>query len=87
MSKEDQILEKLTSMQEDMAAMKSDIELLKADKSPKSTELSDRVQRQLEAIRTFSRANTPEEEAEMKAFIEFMDAEEERKNRKYTFAT
>ena len=83
MSKEDQILEKLTSMQEDMAAMKADIEILKLDKSPKTTELSDKIQQQLEAIRTFSRANTPEEETEIEAFIKFMDAEEERKNRKY----
>lgn len=76
MSNEEKILAMLTSMQEDMATMKADIDSLKNINNQN-------VQKQIEAIEQFSRADTPEEQAEVEAFLKFMDAEEERKAAKY----
>ena len=76
MSNEEKILAMLTSMQEDMATMKADIDSLKNINNQN-------VQKQIEAIEQFSRADTPEEQAEVEAFLKFMDAEEERKNKLY----
>ena len=76
MSKEDKILEILAAMQKEMAAMKADINSLK-DSSKQN------IQKQIEAIEQFSRADTPEEKAEVEAFLKFMDAEEERKAARY----
>lgn len=76
MSKEDKILEILAAMQKDMAEMKDDIDSLKNINNQN-------VQKQIEAIEQFSRADTPEEQAEVEAFLKFMDAEEERKAAKY----
>lgn len=76
MSKEDKILEILAETQKDMAAMKADIDSLKNISNQN-------VQKQIEAIEQFSRADTLEEQAEVEAFLKFMDAEEERKAAKY----
>ena len=76
MSNEDKILTILTSMQKDIDDIKESI-----NESNKMQD--DKIQSQLEAIKNFSRADTPEEKAEVEAFLKFMDAEEERKNRKY----
>ena len=76
MSNEDKILTMLTTIQNDVTYIKESI-----DKSRRSEE--DRIKRQLEAIESFSRVETPEEKAEVEAFLKFMDAEEERKNKLY----
>ena len=76
MSNEDKILTMLTTIQNDVTYIKESI-----DKSRRSEE--DRIKRQLEAIENFSRVETPEEKAEVEAFLKFMDAEEERKNKLY----
>ena len=76
MSNEDKILTILTSMQKDIDDIKESI-------NGSNKMQDDRIQSQLEAIKNFSRADTPEEKAEVEAFLKFMDAEEERKNRKY----
>ena len=75
MSNEDKILTILTSMQKDIDDIKESI-----NESNKMQD--DKIQSQLEAIKNFGRADTPEEKAEVEAFLKFMDAEEERKNRK-----
>ena len=74
MSNEDKILTMLTSMQKDISDIKESIS--RANKMG-----DDKIQSQLEAIKNFSRADTPEEKAELEAFFKFMDAEEERKNK------
>ena len=76
MSNEEKILTLLTSIQNDVNEIKDSITGSKKIKN-------DKIQNQLEAIEKFSRADTPEEKAEVEAFLKFMDAEEERKNRKY----
>lgn len=76
MSNEDKILTMLTTIQNDVTYIKESI-----DKSRRSEE--DRIKRQLEAIESFSRVETPEEKTEVEAFLKFMDAEEERKNKLY----
>ena len=76
MSNEDKILSMLTSIQNDVNYIKESIK--ESSKSEK-----DRIKNQIEAIKNFSRIDTPEEKAEVEAFLKFMDAEEERKNRKY----
>ena len=76
MSNEEKILTMLTSIQNDVNDIRESI-----NKSRKMKD--DRIQDQLEAIEKFSRADTPEEKAEIEAFLKFMDAEEERKNRNY----
>ena len=76
MSNEDKILTMLTSMQKDISDIKESIS--RANKMG-----DDKIQSQLEAIKNFSRADTPEEKAELEAFFKFMDAEEERKNKLY----
>ena len=76
MSNEEKILEMLTSMQEDMKVMKADIDSLKNGNNQN-------IQKQIEAIEQFSRADTPEDQAEVEAFLKFMDTEEERKAAKY----
>lgn len=43
----------------------------------------EKIQRQIEAIERFARADNPEEQAEIDAFLEYMDAEEERKRALY----
>ena len=76
MTNEDKILTMLTSMQKDISDIKESIS--RANKMG-----DDKIQSQLEAIKNFSRADTPEEKAELEAFFKFMDAEEERKNKLY----
>lgn len=88
MSNEDKILAALTNIQQDMAIMKADIETLKNGKKIDATTSKDynaetkeeRIQKQLDILDKMSHLLT-DEEAE--AFGKFMDAEEERKNRKY----
>ena len=88
MSNEEKILAALTNIQQDMAVMKTDIETLtngkKIDamtsKDYKTETKEERIQKQLDILDKMSHLLT-DEEAE--AFGKFMDAEEERKNRKY----
>ena len=88
MSNEDKILNLLTSMQKDVKKMQADIETLKNDKKNNAKTSKDydvetkeeRIKRQLDILDKMSHLLS-DEEAE--AFGKFMDAEEERKNRKY----
>lgn len=43
----------------------------------------EKIQRQIQALRDFASVDTPEDKAEVEAFLAFMDAEEERKRKKY----
>ena len=88
MSNEDKILAALTNIQQDMAVMKADIETLKNGKKNNIVTIKnddaetkeERIKRQLDILDKMSHLLS-DEEAE--AFGKFMDAEEERKNRKY----
>ena len=88
MSNEDKILNLLTSMQKDVKKMQADIETLKNGKKNNAKTSKDddvetkeeRIKRQLDILDKMSHLLS-DEEAE--AFGKFMDAEEERKNRKY----
>ncbi len=88
MSNEEKILVALTNIQQDMAVMKADIETLKngkkndaiTSKDDNTETKEERIKKQLDILDKLSNLLT-DEEAE--AFGKFMDAEEERKNRKY----
>ena len=52
-----------------------------ADMTPVSRE--EKIRRRIEAVRNFASADTPEDKAEIDAFLAYMDAEEERKRARY----
>lgn len=71
MTNEEKIISMLTDIQKDVAA-------LKAEQDRKNL---------IADIKNFSKAHTPEEQAELDAFFAFMDAEEERKRARYAVSS
>lgn len=67
MTNEEKIISMLSNIQKDVKA-------IKAEQDKKEL---------IASIERFARADTPEEQAEIDAFLAYMDAEEERKRARY----
>lgn len=78
MSNEEKIISMLEEIKKEIAELKISVEKTDAEKL-------DEQKRQscLKALRDFASVDTPEDKAEVEAFLAFMDAEEERKRKKY----
>lgn len=78
MTNEEKIISMLENIQKDISEIKANSKKTDAEKIQQKNR-----QELLKAIEDFARVDTPEDKAEVDAFLAFMDAEEERKRAKY----
>ncbi len=83
MTDKEKIISRLTDIQRDIESVKTELAGVDITSIPDE----EKIRRQIEAIERFARADTPEEQAEIDAFLAYMDAEEERKRERYAVSS